>query len=133
MREVSSKNVNFAAYMHEKPSLQAIPFQSPSKIPQRSWGAVLGASWRAFSVSVNRSERSQNTCWQAIELSQKPQKMPSHLESHKTHKNSFANPPSLQTSRPPRLQASKPARAEAGCAKRKQFKTMYLEQLTGTN
>ena len=37
----ASENGNFATYIYEKPSLQAIPFQSPPKIPQKSLGAVL--------------------------------------------------------------------------------------------
>ena len=108
--------MNFSAYIYEKPSLQAIPFQSPPKIPQKSSGAVLGGPWKRLSAPKTLAGKPVR-CLRCLKRRTRPPR-----ESQDAQKLIFqaSKPLPLQASKPSRLQACMPTRAEAGCAKRKQ-------------
>ena len=81
--------------------------QYPSKALQRYLRSRRAPSWEVLRTSGNPSERSQNACWQASEVSQMPQK--THKTKSRVARCTKTHLPSLQASTPSSLQAFTPA------------------------
>ena len=103
----TSKNVNFSNISMKNQVCK----QYPSKVLLRYLKSRREPSWERpgerLRTSGSSSERSQNACWQASEVSQMPQK--THKTTSKVARCTKTHLPSLYRFKPPSLHAFKPA------------------------